>query len=83
MAVKKTLNIERYGILNVEEVGDLTYIGKQDIVGNWLIIKMDESSGLSILYGTKINNPSIMNYVEGWEHRGTDLVYGDYKNLYI
>ena len=81
MARKKVLSLELYGIQDVEEVGALTYEGKQDGASNWLVVKMDESSGMSILYATSKNNPTVTSYALAWTGRAA-LIYGGYPDAF-
>lgn len=81
MAKKKVLSLDLYGTQNIEEVGALTYSGKQDGAGNWLVVKMDESSGISILYATVKNNPTVTSYALAWTNRAI-LIYGGYPDAF-
>jgi hypothetical protein len=81
MARKQVLNIEKYAVCNIEEIDTTTYIRKQDILGNWLIIKIEEGSVLSISYATQKNNPTITSYDLAWTNKTTTLIYGGYPNI--
>jgi hypothetical protein len=53
---------------------NVTYIGKEDPEGTWSIMKMDETTGLSFTYASKLNNTSIATYSSAWVVR-TSLTY--------
>lgn len=55
---------------------NLLYIGREDRGGNWVIEKIDTSSGVSIRLATAYNNVSYNNnYSNAWDDRLT-LIYG-------
>ena len=66
-----------YGTNNVEEIGAITYIGKEDPAGSWFIQKVDTSSGTSIRYASVKNNPSTTSYTTAWTNRAS-LTYDTY-----
>ncbi len=70
-----TQSLGAYGTNNVEEASaTTTYVGKEDADGNWIVQKIDTSSGTSITYATKLNNPSYTTYSGAWTNR-TNLSY--------
>jgi len=72
----------RFGANDVESASStLTYVGKEDASGAWLIMKIDESSGTSIQYATVSNNPTVTSYSNAWSNRAT-LTYGDYSDAF-
>ena len=70
-----------YGINDIEEVGAVTYIGKEDANGEWFIQKIDQSSGTSWRYATQKNNASTTTYTDGWTNRGS-LTFGTYSQAF-
>lgn len=76
----RTLNLSRYAVNEIKESGNITYFGKEDIEGNWLIMKIDETSGTVFSYATIKNNNSITNYSDAWTNRET-LTYGDWGEI--
>ena len=70
------------GVNNVDEASStLTYVGKELASGDWLIQKIDESSGTSIQYATKKNNSGTSDYSTAWSNR-TSLTYQDYQEAF-
>ena len=70
-----------YSTNDVEEVGAVTYIGKEDPDGGWYVQKIDTTSGTSIRYASVSNNPSIGSYTAAWTDR-TTLTYGTYSEAF-
>ncbi len=65
-----------YLTLDVDEASaTITYVGKEDKDGNWLIMKIDTTAGTFIRYASKKNNPSYADYASAWTDRAL-LVYG-------
>ena len=65
-----------YLTLDVDEASSTTtFVGKQDKDGNWLIMRIDTSSGTSIRYASSKNNPSYVDYTSAWSNR-LGLTYG-------
>jgi len=64
-----------------DSTANITYIGKEDEEGNWLIIKVDETSGVSITYATNSNNPTVTTYSNAWSNR-TSLTYSTYSGAF-
>lgn len=59
-----------------EEIGTTIYIGKLNTFREWLVQKLDTSSGTSMTYATVKNNPSVTSYADAWTNRAS-LTYGD------
>ncbi len=75
-------NTKQIGTNNVDEASDtLTYVGSEDADGNWVIKKINTSSGTSITYATETNNPTYETYTSAWTDR-TSLTYGSYKDAF-
>ena len=74
--------VDHFGTNDIDEASaTLTYIGKEDADGVWVIQKIDESSGLAIGYATQSNNPSVTSYAEAWANRDS-LTYGSYSEAF-
>jgi hypothetical protein len=73
---KVNTNLEEYGINNIDPVSAvLTYTGKEDKDGNWLVVKIDTTTGTVITYATVANNPATATYASAWTNHLT-LTYG-------
>jgi len=59
----------------------VTYIGKETKDGEWLIMKLDTSSGTVIRYATVTNNPSYTTYSSAWAARAS-LNYDPYADVF-
>ena len=59
---------------------NITYIGMEDRDGNWVIVKIDSTTGIVIRYASKKNNPNITDYATAWSNR-TTLNYDYLKNV--
>ncbi len=69
---KIVINTEEYGGNDYESPSDtITYIGKEDKYGNYLIIKVDTTSGISTRFATINNNALITTYEDAWTNRAT------------
>ena len=65
-----------------EASATVTYIGKMDADGAWLIMKIDESTNPTALtYATVLNNPTLTSYALGWAGR-TTATYGTYAEVF-
>jgi hypothetical protein len=72
----------KYGTNDIEQPSStITYIGQEDSDGNWVIKKLDTSSGTSFRYATAVNNPSITSYSDAWTNRAT-LTYGTFSQAF-
>lgn len=59
----------------------VTYVGKSDKSGTWLVQKVDTSSGTSIGWATATNNAAVTTYANAWTNRAT-LTYGRFDEAY-
>ena len=68
-----------YGTNDIDEASaTITYIGKESRAGGeWLIIKINESSSISFTYASQLINPTITTYADAWTNRAT-LTYASY-----
>lgn len=66
---------------DLEEVGVITYVGIENAHAEWIIKKLDETSGLSIRYATVDNNGGYTTYSSAWTARAS-LSYGLYSTLF-
>lgn len=58
-------------------VGLVTYVGKEKSDQTWMIVKIDETTGMAIRYATQTNNALITTYTNAWASKET-LVYDVY-----
>lgn len=57
---------------DVEKVSaTFTYSGQEDKEGVWCIQSIDSTSGASIRYATKLNNPTYTSYSAAWAARAS------------
>lgn len=66
---------------DIEETGSLTYIGFENLDGDYFIQKIDDSSGKSIRFATVVNNASVTSYSDAWTNRAT-LTYNTYSTAF-
>lgn len=71
---------DRFSVNDIEESGDVTYIGKEDKQGNWYVIKIDESSDIVINHATEDNNDET-TYTTAWTNRAS-LTYEDFSSAF-
>ena len=77
---KVNVNVEKYGINNIDTAtAVLTYTGKEDKDGNWLVLKIDTTTGTVITYATILNNAGVLTYAAAWAARATTLTYGTFS----
>lgn len=71
-----------YELNDLDDAGSgITYLGKADKDGNWLIERLTESgSDLSKDYANISNNGSQTNYENAWTNR-LSLTYQEFQNL--
>jgi len=75
-------NTKQIGTNNLDEASaTVTYVGKEDADGTWIVQKIDTSSGTAITYATVTNNPSVTSYNDAWAAR-TSLTYQNYKDAF-
>lgn len=66
---------------DIEESGSITIIGFENLDGDYIIQKIDATSGKSIRFGTIINNPTRTSYALAWTNRAT-LSYDTYSTAF-
>jgi len=59
----------------------ITYIGEETVDGEWLVNKLDTTSGLAKGYATIKNNPTYSTYSSAWNNKAT-LVYNNYADAF-
>lgn len=82
--VRDRLPLGQYVTNDVDDVtvADVIFVGKETKGGEeWLIIKMDLSSGMSVRYATQKNNPSFTSYSAAWPQR-TSLTFDTYGEVF-
>lgn len=67
-----------YSMNDKTEDGTIVYIGLEDADAEWIVQKLDYTSGLSRRFATKLNNPTVTSYADAWAAKDTTLVYGTY-----
>ena len=73
--------IDSYKTHDIEEDGTTTYVGKQDVNGTWLIMKIVEvGDDTDITYANISNNVTKTTYTTAWTDR-TTLTYVDISDL--
>lgn len=71
--------LAKYETSDIDEAtSTITYIGKMDADGAWMVMKIDTGSGSSFLYATLKNNSSYDNYSSAWTDRSS-LTYNLYN----
>lgn len=83
-----TLDVEIFNDRTVYATSDIdeasatvTYIGKMDADGAWMVMKIDSSSGTAFTYATELNNATVTSYADAWTARAT-LTYGTYSEAF-
>jgi hypothetical protein len=72
-----------YNTMDVDDsASPITYVGKQDKDENWMIMKIDETTGVVISYASVLNNPTVTSYDDAWVVKDTTLVYGEYASAF-
>lgn len=75
--------LDRYITHDVDDASPITYVGKMDKNGNWLITKITDTSGdLDLVYANVSNNSSYTTYSSAWTDRAS-LTYADLNTLTI
>lgn len=78
-----TQTIAKFGLNQTESPSTtLTYLGKETKDGEWLIVSIDSTSGVTMTYATVTNNPTVTTYADAWAARATTLVYGTYSQAF-
>lgn len=75
------VNLGRFAANDVEVSGVVTYVGKTDKDAVYLVMKIDETTGVSISYATILNNGAVANYAAAWAARAT-LTYNTYDGAF-
>jgi hypothetical protein len=69
---KIRVNSEEYGLNDYENASaTVTYVGKEDKNGTYVIIKIDSTTGYAVTYATIANNPTRTTYALAWTNRAT------------
>jgi hypothetical protein len=71
----------KYHFNDLEEVGDTIYVGMEASEDDWLVVEVDESSGVAARYATINNNSTITTYSDAWSGRAT-LTYERYVQAF-
>ena len=59
----------------------ITYVGKSDASGVWLVQKIDTTSGVAIGWATQTNNAGYVTYTSAWAARAS-LTFGRYDEAF-
>ena len=71
-----------FGINNVDTASaTVTYVGKSDASGVWLVQKIDTSSGVAIGWASVTNNAGYLTYASAWAARAS-LTFGRYDEAF-
>ena len=75
--------LAKYETSDIDEAtSTITYIGKMDADGVWLVQKIDESTNpTAFTYATIKNNVTLTTYALGWAGRATNT-YGTYQEAF-
>jgi hypothetical protein len=76
--VVATEDSSSFHLNEVAESAPITYIGSENADGDWLINKVDETSGIVSGWASEVNNPTVTTYTAAWTDRAT-LTYGNYS----
>lgn len=79
--VQAVANIPIQDVNDLAESGDITYVGIENANAEWIVKKIDETSGLSVRYATVANNGGYSTYSGAWAARAS-LNYGLYSELF-
>lgn len=78
----KKETISGFNLIEHDDTSDpITYLGYQDIRGNWLIEKLDQTTTDKISYASIGSNPTKTTYALAWANKST-LNYGNYENIF-
>lgn len=59
-----------YALQDTEEVLNITYVGKENDEGVWLLFRVVETNGSNVIrYASEINNPTYTTYDTAWSAR--------------
>jgi hypothetical protein len=67
-----------YNLNDKTEDATIVYVGFEDAEADWIVQKLDYTSGLSRRFATKLNNPTVTSYADAWAAKDTTLVYSTY-----
>ena len=70
--------IGEYFMNDKTEDATIVYVGFEDSAADWIVQKLDYTSGLSRRFATKKNNPTVASYADAWAAKDTTLSYGTY-----
>lgn len=70
-----------WNTLNEITSGTDTYVGYQNVGGDWMIKYIDTSNGNSIRFATIKNNTSTVDYTTAWSNRDS-LTYGLFSDAF-
>lgn len=66
---------------DIEETGSTTYLGFENLDGDYIIQSIVDSSGKTIRFATIVNNASVTSYSDAWTNRAT-LTYDTYSTAF-
>ena len=76
------VSVNQFGINDVDTASaTVTYVGKSDASGVWLVQKIDTSSGVAIGWASVTNNAGYLTYAAAWTARAS-LTYGRYDEAF-
>lgn len=81
LVVSGEVSLDEYGLNDEATSGDITYLGKEAAEDEWLIVKIDSSSGTSFRYASEVNNSGTTTYSSAWSNR-TTLTYERYPEAF-
>lgn len=59
----------------------ISYIGYQDLRGNWLIKKLDTTTTMVMTYASMGGNSTFLTYADAWADK-ENLTYGPYESIF-
>jgi hypothetical protein len=69
-----------YATSDIDEASaTVTYIGKMNADGAWMVQKIDTTSGTAFTYATELNNATVTSYSDAWTGRA-GLTYQAYSS---
>ena len=71
-----------YSMNDKTEDATVVYVGLEDAAGDWIVQKLDYTSGLSRRFATKLNNPTVTSYADAWAAKDTTLDYDTYGTAF-
>jgi hypothetical protein len=76
-----TKSFGEYVANDIEETGNLTYIGFENLDGDYFIQKIDATTGKTIRFATLLNNSTITSYADAWTGRAA-LQYDTFSTAF-